>query len=69
MFKSRTYEKSLAGVSLAAAIGLAFAGLFLSKTNDIGATTCFVVAQFLTLTATLLGFDYKFNPTVHAQTP
>lgn len=68
MFRSRIYEKSLAGLSLAAAIALAFTGLFLSASNDIGAATCFVIAQFLTLTATLLGFDYKLNPTDHAQT-
>ena len=59
--KRRIYEKSLAGVSLVAAISLAFAGLLLSPSHDIGSATCFTCAQFLTLTATLLGFDYKFS--------
>ena len=61
MFKNRKYEKSLAGLSLLTAIGLSFVGLLISPTSDIGGATCFVIAQFLTLTATLLGFDYKWN--------
>ena len=51
----------LAGISLIAAIALAFTALLLSVEHDIAATTAMVIAQFLTLTATLLGFDYKFN--------
>ena len=61
MFKNRRYEKSLAGLSLLAAISLSFIGLLISPSSDIGSSTCFVIAQFLTLTATLLGFDYKWN--------
>lgn len=61
MFKNRKYEKFLAGLSLVAAIALSFVGLLISPNSDIGSSTCLVIAQFLTLTATLLGFDYKFN--------
>lgn len=61
MFKNRRYEKLLAGLSLTAAIGLAFTALLISKNNDIAAGVCLVVAQFCTLSATLLGLDYKFN--------
>lgn len=61
MFKNRRYEKLLAGLSLTAAIGLAFTALLISNNNDIAAGVCLVVAQFCTLSATLLGLDYKFN--------
>lgn len=61
IFPRRRFEKMLAGLSLIAAIALAFTALLLSEEHDIAATTAMVIAQFLTLTATLLGFDYKFN--------
>lgn len=69
MFTNRRFEKSLAGVSLFAAIMLAFAALYLSPVHEIAATTAMVIAQFLTLTATLLGFDYKFNPAHNGTEP
>lgn len=65
IFKNRQYEKTLAGISLFAAILIAFVALYLSPAHEVAATTSMVIAQFLTLTATLLGFDYKFNPTNH----
>lgn len=61
MFKNRRYEKILAGFSLAVAATLAITALLIRSDNDIAAGVCFVIAQFLTLTATLLGLDYKFN--------
>lgn len=69
MFKNRRYEKSLAGLSLLTAIALSFVGLAISPSSDIGSSTCFVIAQFLTLTATLLGFDYKWNKTITPPAP
>lgn len=57
----RYVEKSIATASFLAAVALAFASLLISETNDIAANVCLVIAQFLTLTATLLGIDYKFN--------
>lgn len=59
--KSRTLEKSIATASFMVAVALAFVSLFISKDNDIAANVCLVIAQFLTLTATLLGIDYHFN--------
>lgn len=32
----------------------------ISEDHDIAANVLFVIAQFLTLTATILGIDYKF---------
>lgn len=57
----RYVEKSIATASFLAAVALAFTSLLISETNDIAANVCLVIAQFLTLTATLLGIDYKFN--------
>lgn len=57
----RKYEKTLAGLSLVAAVALAFTALLIRDDHDITASIGFVLAQFLTLTATLLGLDYKFN--------
>ena len=65
IFKNRQFEKSLAGISLMAAILIAFVSLYLSPVHEVAANTSMVIAQFLTLAATLLGFDYKFNPTNH----
>lgn len=62
VFKNRRFEKLLAGLSLLAAISLSLLGLLLNDPHDVGSMSCFVIAQFLTLTATLLGLDYKFNP-------
>lgn len=35
--------------------------MIISTDNDIAANVLIVIAQFLTLTATILGIDYKFN--------
>ena len=56
----RHLEKTIATLSFVVAVALAFTSLFLSKDNDIAANVCLAIAQFLTLTATLLGIDYKF---------
>ena len=57
----RYLEKTIATLSFVVAVALAFTSLFLSKDNDIAANVCLAIAQFLTLTATLLGIDYKFS--------
>lgn len=57
----RLLEKSIATVSFMVAVALAFTSIFLSEDNDIAANVCLAIAQFLTLTATLLGIDYKFT--------
>lgn len=61
MVAKRILEKTIATASFAVAVALSFVSMFLSEDHDIAANVCLVVAQFLTLTATLLGIDYKFN--------
>lgn len=61
----RQLEKTIATASFATAVALAFTSMIISKDNDIAANVCLVIAQFLTLTATLLGIDYKFNTYGH----
>lgn len=59
--KNRILEKTIATASFGTAVALAFVSMAISSDHDIAANVCLVVAQFLTLTATLLGIDYKFN--------
>lgn len=59
--QKRILEKTIATVSFGVAVALAFTSMFLSEDNDIAANVCLAIAQFLTLTATLLGIDYKFT--------
>lgn len=58
---SRVLEKTIATLSFVVAVVLAFVSLAISDDHDIASNVLFVVAQFLTLTATLLGIDYKFS--------
>ena len=58
---NRLLEKAIATASFVVAVVLTFVSLFISKNNDIASNVLFVIAQFLTLTATLLGIDYKFS--------
>lgn len=57
----RILEKTIATASFVVAVVLTFTSLAISETNDIASNVLFVIAQFLTLTATLLGIDYKFS--------
>lgn len=61
----RLIERTMAAASLAVAAALAFTALLLSEEHDIAAGVCMVIAQFLTLSATILGVDYKFNSIKH----
>lgn len=45
--------------SFVAAVGLAFASLMISPDHDIAAGVLMMCAQFLMLTATIFGLDYK----------
>lgn len=58
---NRILEKTIAACSFMVAVVLAFVSLAISAEHDIAANVLFVIAQFLTLTATLLGIDYKFS--------
>lgn len=59
--QTRILEKTIATASFAVAVVLSFVSLLITENNDIAANVCLVIAQFLTLTATLLGIDYKFS--------
>jgi len=61
MIHDRRAEKFVAVCSFFAAVGLAFTSLIISKDNDIAAGVLMMCAQFLTLTATIFGIDYKFT--------
>lgn len=58
---TRKLEKAIAAASFFVAAALAFLSLLISESHDMTASQLMMVAQFLTLTATLLGIDYKFN--------
>lgn len=61
MIRGRFVEKLIATASFVVAAVLAFVSMSLSTDHDIASNVLFVIAQFLTLTATLLGIDYKFT--------
>ena len=65
--QKRTLEKTIATASFTVAVALSFTSMAIADDHDIAANVCLVVAQFLTLTATLLGIDYKFS--THGTTP
>lgn len=56
----RLTEYSVAVASFIAAVAFAFTSLLLSDEYDVTAGNCAVVAQFLLLTASIFGIDYKF---------
>lgn len=56
----RKSEKFVAVSSFIAAVGLAFTSLVISEDHDIASGVLMMCAQFLTLTATIFGIDYKF---------
>lgn len=57
----RQSEKLVAVGSFLAAVGLAFTSLIISEDHDIASGVLMMCAQFLTLTATIFGIDYKFE--------
>lgn len=66
-FASRLVERATAVCSFIAATALAFTSLIISDDNDIAAGVCMVIAQFLLLTASIFGIDYKLNSIGHAR--
>lgn len=67
MLNNRPIEKAIATASFLAAVALAFTSLLISPEHDIAANAMFTIAQFLTLSATILGIDYKFNNINHGR--
>lgn len=54
-------ERAVAVSSFVAAVGLAYTSMIIHPQHDIASGVLMMCAQFLTLTATLFGIDYKFN--------
>ena len=65
---TRKLEKSISATSFAVAVALAFTSMAIRQDHDITANVLLAMAQFLTLTCTLLGIDYKFN-SIKTKTP
>lgn len=55
----RYLERATAVGSFLVAAALAFTSLLISDEHDIAAGVCMVIAQFLLLTASIFGIDYK----------
>lgn len=51
----------MATASFCVAVILAFAGMAIHADHDIAAGVCMTIAQFLILTASIIGIDYKLN--------
>lgn len=61
METSKKMEYIVAIGSFLAAVGLAFTSLLISEDHDIASGVLMMCAQFLMLTATIFGIDYKFK--------
>ena len=61
MKESRTIEYTVAVTSFVVAVALAFVSLWLDDQHEVAAGNCTLVAQFLILTASIFGIDYKLN--------
>lgn len=61
MVHDKKAEKFVAVASFFAAVLLAFTSIIVSEDHDVAAGVLMMCAQFLTLTATIFGIDYKFN--------
>lgn len=59
--KSRALEYTVATASFVAAVIFAFTSLCISDAHEVAAGNCTVIAQFLLLTASIFGIDYKLN--------
>lgn len=67
MIHERKIEKFVAVCSFFAAVGLAFTSLLISPDHDVAGGALMMCAQFLTLTATIFGIDYKFKSNDNAK--
>lgn len=61
MVHDKKVESSVAVGSFLAAVVLAFTSLWISEDHDIAAGVLMMCAQFLMLTATIFGLDYKIG--------
>lgn len=63
--RSRKLEYSVALLSFIAAAVFAFVSLYISEHHEVAAGNCTIIAQFLLLTASIFGIDYKLNTYGH----
>lgn len=61
MVHDKKVESFVAVGSFLAAVALAFTSLLISESHDIAAGVLMMCAQFLMLTATIFGLDYKIG--------
>lgn len=61
MKQSRKIEYIVAVASFVAAVALSFVSLWLADQHEVAAGNCTLVAQFLLLTASIFGIDYKYS--------
>lgn len=61
MVHDKRVESIVAIGSFLAAVSLAFTSLMISEDHDIAAGVLMMCAQFLMLTATIFGIDYKLG--------
>ena len=59
--RTRHIEYFVAVASFLAAVVFAFVSLGISEAHEVAAGNCTVIAQFLLLTASIFGIDYKLN--------
>lgn len=64
---NKKVEKFVAVCSFFAAVGLAYIGQQMAEEGDITGGTLMMCAQFLTLTATIFGIDYKLHNIRHGK--
>lgn len=57
----RSLDRYVAVASFIAAVGLAFISVAIRDDHDVASGVLMMCAQFLTLTATIFGIDYKFT--------
>ena len=69
MKTSRKLEYTVALSSFLAAVVFAFMSLYISNDHEVAAGNCTIVAQFLLLTASIFGIDYKLNSYGKTTTP
>lgn len=65
MVHDKKVESFVAVGAFLAAVGLAFTSLLISHDHDIAAGVLMMCAQFLMLTATIFGLDYKLGQLTH----
>jgi len=65
MVQDKKVESVVAVGSFGAAVGLAFTSLLISENHDIAAGVLMMCAQFLMLTATIFGIDYKLGKYIY----